>query len=143
MPAGRPTKYDPSICERVVAMGKYGASKAEMALELDIDYTTFLAWQDKHEEFSKAVKRAEQNSKGWWERLGRQSANGEVDGFNATSFIFNMKNRFKDDWKDRHDLNHGSEDGSMTPKPALDVSKLSTEALAEIMAASDNEPDRS
>lgn len=30
-----------------------------------------------------------------------------------------------------------SPDGSMTPKPALDVSKLSTAALAEIMKAAD------
>ncbi|MDZ7904614.1 MAG: hypothetical protein U5N55_01610 [Cypionkella sp.] len=34
-------------------------------------------------------------------------------------------------------LDHTSSDGSMTPKPGLDVSKLSTEALAEIMRASD------
>lgn len=30
-----------------------------------------------------------------------------------------------------------SEDGSMSPKPAIDVSKLSTETLAEIMRAAD------
>jgi len=30
-----------------------------------------------------------------------------------------------------------SADGTMTPKPALDTSKLSTEAMAEIMRASD------
>jgi len=131
MPAGRPTKYDPSICEQVVAMGKYGASKAEMALELDIDYTTFLAWQEKHEEFSKAVKRAEQNSKGWWERLGRQATIGEVEGFNPTSFIFNMKNRFKEDWKDRHDVNHESEKGTMTPKAPSEVTEAVVSALVD------------
>jgi len=32
---------------------------------------------------------------------------------------------------------HTSPDGSMTPKPSLDVSKLSTSALAEILAAQD------
>lgn len=35
------------------------------------------------------------------------------------------------------ELDHKSTDGSMTPKSGLDVSKLSTEALAEIMAAAD------
>lgn len=39
-------------------------------------------------------------------------------------------------------LDHTSSDGSMTPRPALDVSKLSTAALAEIMAAADV-PDKS
>lgn len=131
MPAGRPTKYKPEICSRVVDMGKYGASKAEMALELDIDYTTFLAWQEKHEEFSKAVKRAENNSKGWWERLGRQSAVGEVENFNATSYIFNMKNRFKEDWRDRHDLDHTSSDGSMSPKEPASVDASVVQALVD------------
>ena len=37
-------------------------------------------------------------------------------------------------------MDHTSSDGSMTPKPALDVSKLSTAALAEIMAAADEAP---
>lgn len=34
-------------------------------------------------------------------------------------------------------VNHSSPDGSMTPKPALDVSALSVEAMAEIMSAAD------
>lgn len=34
-------------------------------------------------------------------------------------------------------VEHTSPDGTMTPAPALDVSKLSTAALAEIMAISD------
>jgi hypothetical protein len=34
-------------------------------------------------------------------------------------------------------IDHSSNDGSMTPKPAIDVTKLSTAALAEIAALSD------
>lgn len=37
---------------------------------------------------------------------------------------------------------HTSPDGSMSPKPALDVSKLSTATLAEIMAAADGVSDQ-
>lgn len=39
--------------------------------------------------------------------------------------------------KDKQDLNHTSEDGSMSPKPAIDMSRLSVGALAEIMALHD------
>ena len=53
--------------------------------------------------------------------MGRQSAVGEVENFNATSYIFNMKNRFKEDWRDRHDLDHTSSDGSMSPKEPASV----------------------
>lgn len=104
MPGGRPTKYKPEYCDEVIRMSKYGASKAEMALELDVAKSTFDLWAQEHEEFSVAVKKAVEISQGWWERTGRQAAIGEIEGFNATSYIFNMKNRFKDDWRDKHEV---------------------------------------
>lgn len=101
MTAGRPSKYDPAFCDKIIELAKVGASKAEMALELDIAYSTFDVWQNENPEFSEAVKRAEKISQGWWEREGRLATFGGKDGFNATSFIFNMKNRFKDDWREK------------------------------------------
>lgn len=97
---GRPTKYDPKMCERIVEFGKEGMSKCEMAAELEIAYDTFDRWQNEIEEFSEAVKSAMRHSQAWWERKGRQATFGGVDGFNATSYIFNMKNRFREDWND-------------------------------------------
>lgn len=52
----------------------------------------------------------------------------------TTAMIFWMKTRAG--WRERHQIDHTSSDGSMTPQ-GLDVSKLSTEALAEIMRAAD------
>lgn len=101
MPAGRPSKYDPDFCDKIIELAKEGASKAEMALELDICYDTFAVWQKDIPEFSEAVKKAERLSQGWWEKKGRVATFGGCDGFNATSFIFNMKNRFKEDWRDK------------------------------------------
>ena len=40
-------------------------------------------------------------------------------------------------WRETSDVNLTSEDGSMSPKAALDMSKLSPEALAEIVALGD------
>lgn len=121
MPAGRPTKYRPEMCETVIECGKQGMGKLETCLELDIDYTTFEAWQDKHPEFSKAVKAAQRHSQGWWERKGREATFGGVDGFNATSYIFNMKNRFKEDWRDKHELEHS---GGLTVTLESDAENL-------------------
>lgn len=104
MPAGRPSKYDPSFCDVVVELGRGGASKAEMCLELDIHHTTLEAWQQKHPEFSEAIKRALWYSQGWWEREGRLNTFGG-EKFNATSYIFQMKNRFADDWRDKQEVN--------------------------------------
>ncbi len=112
MPAGRPSKYDPAFCDRVIELGREGASKAEIALELDICYATFDTWQNDKPEFLEAVKRAERLSQGWWEKKGRSATFGGVEGFNATSFIFNMKNRFKADWRDKQELEHSGSIGS-------------------------------
>ena len=115
MPAGRPSKYDPAFCDKVIELAQVGASKAEMALELDIAYSTFDLWQNINPEFSEAVKKAERISQGWWEKQGRIATFGGTDGFNATSYIFNMKNRFKEDWRDKSEL-----DVNMSLGAALD-----------------------
>lgn len=141
MPAGRPTKYKPEMCQTVIECGEEGMGRAEMARELGIHRSTFIDWQDQHEEFSDAVKEAVYRSQAWWEGQGRAATFGAIQGFNATSYIFNMKNRFKEDWKDRVEQAHTSPDGSMTPKNALDLSNLPTEALQAIVEAADGQPD--
>lgn len=135
MPAGRPSKYDQAMCERVIECGQEGMGRCEMAADLGIHYETFEAYQAKHPEFSEAVKAALRLSQAWWEGNGRKATFGGFDGFNATSYIFQMKNRFKEDWRDRKETDLTSSDGSMTPKAGLDVSKLSDAALREIREA--------
>ena len=103
MAGGRPTKYDPAMCERVIELGKTGASKHEMALELDISMSTFDVWQNENKEFSEAVRRSMEISQGWWEKQGRVATFGGIDGFNSNSYTFQMKNRFKDDWRDKQE----------------------------------------
>ena len=85
----------------MIELAREGASKAEIALDLDIAYSTFDVWQNENPEFSEAVKQASRISQGWWEKKGREATFGGIEGFNATSFIFNMKNRFKEDWRDK------------------------------------------
>lgn len=103
---GRPTLYDPAFCQQVIDLGKQGASKAEMALALDCARPTMDAWIAAHSEFAYAVKLAIDLAQGWWEAEGRKATFGAKPGFNATSYIFNMKNRFSADWKDKteHDV---------------------------------------
>ena len=99
-PVGRPTKYDPAFCDQVVAMGNEGKSKAEMAAELGVAYSNFDTWQKVYPEFQEAVKEAIRASQAWWEKQGRLATFGKIKGFNATSYIFQMKNRFRADWRD-------------------------------------------
>ena len=109
---GRPTDYKEEYCDTVIELMKEGASKAEVCLELSCSFQTFLTWQEKHSEFLESVKRGLHLSKGKWEQMGRKAAFGQVENFNATSWIFNMKNRFGkvDDfderWSDKQEIDH-------------------------------------
>ena len=99
------------MCETVIKCGREGMGKAEMAAELGIAYSNFDRWQHEHPEFQDAVKEAVRQSQAWWEKMGRVSTFGGTDGFNATSYIFQMKNRFRADWNDTVKSEHSGPDG--------------------------------
>jgi len=104
--AGRPSVYKDDMCERVIQCGKEGMSKAEMAATLGVAYSTFDLWENTKPAFSEAVKEARRQSQAWWERQGRIATFGGIDGYNATSYIFQMKNRFRDEWNDTIKQDH-------------------------------------
>lgn len=98
---GRPTKYDPSwMLEAVIEAGRYGATKEKMATACGISKETLYDWAEKHVEFSDAIKEGELLSQVWWENAGQLAAIGTVEGFNSTAWIFSMKNRFPDRYRD-------------------------------------------
>jgi transposase len=115
MPAGRPTKYDPAMCDIVIAAGEDGETLAGMAEACDVDRETINNWMAANPEFSRAVKRGLQRAQVWWERQGKIGTFGGVDGFNATSYIFQMKNRFRADWNDTLKSEHSGPDGGAIP----------------------------
>lgn len=102
---GRPTKYDSSMCQTVVELGALGKSKAQIARALGISMATFQLYQKKHEDFSIAVKDARDLALAWWEERGQEGVSEGKD-FNATAFIFQMKNRFRDDYCDKTEVKH-------------------------------------
>ena len=111
MPAGRPSKYNPAMCETVVESGKFGKTLVGMADDLDVNRETLNEWMKIHPEFSSAVKEGLRRSQAWWEDQGRIATFGGTDGFNATSYIFQMKNRFRADWNDTVKSEHSGPDG--------------------------------
>ena len=114
----RPTKYTDDMPDKLSAFGTKGEGVVEACQMLGIVKDTFYHWDKSHPEFSDAIKMFRQNSQVWWERAGRVGTMGKSPGFNATSYIYNMKNRFSDDWKDRKEHNHISTDRSMSPIPS-------------------------
>src|SRR5690606_39606725 len=78
---------------------------SDLALEMDICFETLNEWRKEKTDFSEAIKKAIRHSQGWWERLGRVGASGQHE-INPTVYIFNMKNRFKDDWRDKQEIDN-------------------------------------
>jgi transposase len=99
---GRPSKYDPEMCLKLMDLMRDGASLVEVAAELGICEKTLHLWKQNKDipEFAEAVKRGAQLSNAWWEKKGR--INLENKDFNYTGWYMNMKNRFG--WRDKLDV---------------------------------------
>jgi hypothetical protein len=136
MPAGRPTDYTPELVERAwwyaaegwQEVGDRVPSVAGLACEIGVRRETCHVWaHDEDKEFSNILSVIA-------EKQERELVNKGLDGsFNPPITKMMLS---KHGYSDAVDNRHTSPDGSMTPK-GLDVSGLSTDALAEIMAAAD------
>ena len=57
MPAGRPTLYDPALCEQAFKLCLLGATNPEIAEFFEVAPSTVSLWMVEHPEFSDAVTR--------------------------------------------------------------------------------------
>jgi len=110
----RPTKYKPEYCDEAISYMADGYSVTAFAGHIGVARSTVFKWAEENPEFSDSLKTAQAMAAMWWEDALRNVAM-TGDG-NASAAIFGVKNRSNEDWKDKLDHNHQSEDGSMTPK---------------------------
>lgn len=104
MPRGRPSKYDPDFCDRIIELGETGASVVEMAYEIGVHKDTLYQWASEKDDFSAAFTRAKMASQVWWERKGQ--SNLDEKGFNSSVWSRSMAARFPDDWRESKDINN-------------------------------------
>ncbi len=101
-PVGRPrtTLNDiPDNWEHIMCdAAQNGASAVELRCMLGVSKDAWKTLIEDYPEFSSTVKKAHDLCQVWWERCGRKMSCGEAQG-NATTWIFNMKNRFG--WNDK------------------------------------------
>jgi hypothetical protein len=114
---GRPSKYDPSYCELVVDLGADGKSRTQIAVAIGVNRETLSEWAKVHPEFSAALKESKERELAWWENIGQQQMVRPIPGFSASAFIFQLKNRFRDDYRDvQHQ--HGEHKITQTQVPS-------------------------
>src|SRR3990167_4728510 len=105
--AGRPSDYRPELCEEAIELGKRGKSKAQIASAFGTSRPTLDKWADDNPEFLYAIKEAQAHALAWWEEAGQSGL--FADKFNATAFIFQMKNRFREDYRDKTEQEHSGQ----------------------------------
>ena len=114
----RPSEYKPEFNEIALELMEQGASIVEVIAELDICRATLYDWTNKdsprfNQEFSDTIKTGLLKSQAYWEKIGRkylidetetdiQTGTSKSKRLNTAAWIFNMKNRFKDEWSDTH-----------------------------------------
>lgn len=159
MPAGRPTDYRPEYAKQAEKLCRLAATDIEIADFFGVDVRTIYRWKEAHEEFCQSLKTGKEIADERVERslfaratgyehdeVDIRVINGEVVQTpirkyyppDTTAGIFWLKNRRKDQWREIKAVElTGANGGPVETKQTLDVSNLSTEALAEIMKAKD------
>ena len=124
-PVGRPSKYKPEYCERILEMAAEGAGMAEYAAEFGIDRTTLFDWRDSHEEFSTALTRAKILEQAWFEREARMNMRNKE--FNSNLWYRSVLSRFRDDYAEKRITEVSGPDGGAIKTES--VTKIDTRGL--------------
>ena len=132
MAAGRPTKYKPEFCELARKTAEIGAIDGEIANIIGVAESTLNLWKEEHPEFSEALKagKAVADSKvqkslyhratGYenqavkiFQNEGQTFEHAYTERYppDPTSCIFWLKNRQKDQWRDKIETELTGKDG--------------------------------
>lgn len=130
-PGGRPSSYDPKKTPGIAeaACKEFGADDAGLAKLFGVTVTTIHNWKNAHPEFLDALKRGkdsfdtERVERSLVERaIGYSHPDVHISNYQGeitvtpitkhyppdpTSMIFWLKNRNKDRWRDKVDVDHG------------------------------------
>ncbi|GJD79375.1 hypothetical protein [Methylobacterium gregans] len=117
-----------SDAEVMVALARAGT----VSLSRDL----WLALQDRNPEFSAAVKKGHALAEAWWAAAGRDGIAMGKD-FNATTYIFNMKNRFHHS-RDRQDVDVTTK-GKEMPAAQQTVNVVDRKVMRDVLEELNNE----
>ncbi len=93
-------KYNTDYCTKAAQILSKGKSLAAVCSQLDIGRSTLYEWRDNHPEFKEALDRGLQKAQEHWEDIGEEGIMGDIKNFGGAPWIFTMKNRFRDDYKE-------------------------------------------
>lgn len=122
MENGRPKETIKSLPkgwkDKILSLYKEGASDVEvkaLIYEWRGSFSNDLwdRWIEEEDEFSETIKKGKIISQVWWEKEAR--TNLQNPKYNHVLWFMNIKNRFKEDWRDKQDLDVTSKGQSIVP----------------------------
>ncbi len=102
--AGQPTKYKPEYCEKLIEHMSIGHSFESFAGIVGVCFDTVYRWSNTHQEFSEAKKKGKAAGLLTLEKMAFAGMAGKLPGWNATTWIFYMKNRYAQYYSDRQQI---------------------------------------
>ena len=100
---GRPTKYRKAFCSQLVEHMSEGYSFESFVSVIGVNRDTLYRWCKEKKEFSDSKKLGTELNLRFWEKVGIDLALGRIKG-NTAAWIFNMKNRHSDLFKERQEI---------------------------------------
>lgn len=106
MPVGRPTQYREEYCEMLIEHMSKGLSYESFAGLIGVGRSTIYDWEKSQPAFSDAKSVGHAKMTLNLEEIGLKGMMGKLKGFNASTFIFTMKN--KCGWSDKNEVEQNS-----------------------------------
>jgi hypothetical protein len=94
-----------------------------MALKLDVHRDTLTNWANAHPDFAAALDLAVSFARGYWEELADYGAR-QGKNYNATMYIFTLKNRWPADYREKHEVEHKGGNPFLAFLAAIDAGKV-------------------
>lgn len=97
------SKYKEEFNTEIVRLGSEGMSVTQMAAHFMVTTSTLSYWAKNYPEFKEAKELSVTIAEAYWERVGQQGTRGNLTRFVPASWIYMMKCRYKDNWKEDRD----------------------------------------
>ena len=94
--------FKPEMCQRIIEMGKEGASQKMMFAEIGINKGVADTWKKNHPEFADALDSAVTNAQAYWEREILENVNNK--GFNSRLAEIALRGQFQADYRETRDI---------------------------------------
>jgi len=95
------SKFKPEMCERMIEMGKQGASQKMIWSDLGVSKASAETLKKNHPEFAEALDMALVHAQAFWER--ELLANVENKGYNSRLAEIALRGQFQSDYRETRD----------------------------------------